>query len=230
MVSSETEGPELDWEEMTFIPWKGRTPGVQGVVNGTKATSGQFPAVVNLGGVAGPILRCFARRPSSRPLGTHGGTLSDDVDDLQSQGYNLRVFFGHDIINVGPEAQIQWESYVSHPNWSGEIESGADIGLVKMVTKRSGLTPMVVNDETLTSAWYSKDIRFVGYGITKEGRNDSGVKRLTDIPFEGADNVYLYAYSPSTNICSGDSGGAALEQTSQGYELAGVNSFTLGDV
>ena len=52
-VASETEGPELDWEEMTFIPWKGRSPGVQGVVNGTNANSGQFPAVVNLGGVAG---------------------------------------------------------------------------------------------------------------------------------------------------------------------------------
>ena len=59
MVSSETEGPELDWEEMTFIPWKGRTPGVQGVVNGTKATSGQFPAVVNLGGVAGAYFTVF---------------------------------------------------------------------------------------------------------------------------------------------------------------------------
>ena len=134
MVSSETEGPELDWEEMTFIPWKGRTPGVQGVVNGTKATSGQFHCRQSRW-CGGRIF--YGVLLGDRHLETVGYSRRhclDDVDDLQSQGYNLRVFFGHDIINVGPEAQIQWESYVSHPYWSGEIECGADIGLVKMVT------------------------------------------------------------------------------------------------
>ena len=37
--------------------------------------------------------------------------------------------------------------------------------------------------------------------------------------------MFIYAYDPETNLCSGDSGGASLRLTDDGYTIVGVNSF-----
>ena len=67
----------------------------------------------------------------------------------------------------------------------------------------------------------------VGFGITSTTSQDSGTKRTIDMPIYDfdADFVYLYDAAESQNICSGDSGGAALGTFSGGLELVGVNSF-----
>ena len=82
------------------------------------------------------------------------------------------------------------------------------------------------------------DIRFVGYGITSENSpNSSGTRRTVEVALNNSsnqawpyttDNMFLYTWDPAgqRNICSGDSGGAAFRQLSNGtVQLAGVNSF-----
>ena len=56
----------------------------------------------------------------------------------------------------------------------------------------------------------------------------SGIKRYAEMPIYSYDNQFIYALDTADdqNLCSGDSGGAALEDNGGGnYELAGVNSF-----
>ena len=179
----EDEELEIEWEEMEYIPYV-PDDGAQPVWNGYEASKGQFPSVVNLGGVSGGYFTVFCSGTviADTWVLTAAHCL-DAVEDGSMDGYGLRVFFGHDIIGTGPEAQIAWEAYQKHPSWTGKIENGADIGLIQMKTKRTGLTPMVVNDENVNNSWNDSQVVFVGFGITREGRTDSGVKRYTNIPF-----------------------------------------------
>ena len=56
---------------------------------------------------------------------------------------------------------------------------------------------------------------------------DSGYKRYAEMPVVDYDSYFIYSLdtADAQNLCSGDSGGAALEPVGSSYELAGVNSF-----
>ena len=56
---------------------------------------------------------------------------------------------------------------------------------------------------------------------------DSGIKRMTTIPVSGVTDEFIESFSGSTNVCNGDSGGASLEDTPDGWELAGINSWVM---
>jgi hypothetical protein len=85
---------------------------------------------------------------------------------------------------------------------------------------------MILNDEFVNNSWGGVELTFVGFGDTYDGANDAGDKRETTIPLYAYDNQFVYSYAPDTNVCQGDSGGAAMEINKDGdYELVGVNSF-----
>jgi hypothetical protein len=97
---------------------------------------------------------------------------------------------------------------------------------------QSGITsidPMPVNQNAVNNGWIGDELIYVGWGIT--GDTDyysSGTKRYAEMPIYQYDNQFIYALDTADdqNLCSGDSGGAALEDNGGGsYELAGVNSF-----
>jgi hypothetical protein len=142
-------------------------------------------------------------------------------------GWTPYVYLGADIWNGEVSQRIQVTERYAHPKWNGDIDSGADIALFKLRTTADA-EPVVLNDETPDSSWWSKNLLYVGFGITRDDLDDSGVQRYVEVPFDDMDSNFIYGYAANKNFCSGDSGGATFEQVKQGLELAGVISFTYG--
>jgi hypothetical protein len=139
--------------------------------------------------------------------------------------YRATPYFG-----VGPTVDSLTDyqevvQYIEHPSYS-ERTLANDIGLLELAGTLSGIDPMPLRDESPSSIG-SDTFRYVGYGVTRDDRSDSGTKRYGDIPLDSYDDQFIYAYDSSgrTNVCFGDSGGAGLEPVSGGYLLGAVNSF-----
>jgi MYXO-CTERM domain-containing protein len=121
-----------------------------------------------------------------------------------------------------------------------------DIGLFRIDgSAPSTVDPQVVNNRN-PNQFVDELLTFVGYGSEDSNENGGGYRQMTEMTFEGCmDNVsgyfgtctpssgydpqFLYSTDNDSNVCPGDSGGAALHHRSDGhYYLAGVNSFTFG--
>ena len=151
---------------------------------------------------------------------------SDAAQNMVDQGYDIYFVTATDTYNASYSAfhPIHPEKLIPHPNYNGNtIEN--DIGLMQLSYPIDDKEPVPLNSNY--SQFINKDIVFVGYGITGDGRNDGGVRRTTSVPYYTYDTMFLYTNDPTgqSNICSGDSGGAALIENSNGYILVGVNSF-----
>ena len=117
----------------------------------------------------------------------------------------------------------------SHPSYSPS-NMEYDIGLMQLDGDGiDSIDIMPVNKDIVGNTWVDKELRYVGYGVTDRygGNQGSGTKRYADIPVWQYDRTYIYGYDPDDqqNVCSGDSGGAALEMVGEDqYEIAAVNS------
>jgi len=110
-----------------------------------------------------------------------------------------------------------------------------DVGIVELRSSLTSVDWMYVNKDNVNNSWIDDELTYVGYGITSDctSNNDpdcytSGYKRYAKMPVYTFDSQFIYSLDleDEQNICSGDSGGAALEKVSNNtYELAGVNSF-----
>jgi len=119
--------------------------------------------------------------------------------------------------------------WIAHPGYSGTDSSiNHDVGLLELWSSVTSIAVMPINTDSMSTSWIGDELRYVGYGIAGTGMDDTGgVKRYADIPIYDYDSQFVYGLDTvdDQNICSGDSGGAALKQTSAGWELVGVNSF-----
>ena len=69
-------------------------------------------------------------------------------------------------------------------------------------------------------------ITLVGYGQTSESAwNSSGIKRTADVDIEEVYQDVIVYGGPTTNVCSGDSGGPALKKVGGRIRVVGVTSF-----
>lgn len=151
--------------------------------------------------------------------------------DSDYEGYDIYFATGTYMYSgAGPDEMHLAKRWIPHPGYSDSSTSiRHDVGLLELHNSVSYPSPMPVNEDTITDAWIGSELTYVGYGITGTGDDDSGgTKREVDIPIWDWDSSYVYGYDSSgrKNICSGDSGGAALRHLGGGeYELVGVNSF-----
>lgn len=108
-----------------------------------------------------------------------------------------------------------------------------DIALLKLLNAipSSAALPMPVNTDYVNNNWVGDELQMVGYGITYSNGQDSSIKRTADMWIDEVyqDVILLEDHSGQQNVCSGDSGGAALGYSNGSWELIGVNSFTVGD-
>lgn len=139
---------------------------------------------------------------------------------------------------------------VVHPNFTGTLSTGWDIGLVKLSTAVTSITPAA---RFLGSDELGKTITMVGYGNTGNGltgytSNTSGIKRagtntvdayagassgrILEADFDdpgNADGKNARGSSTPTDleysIAPGDSGGGAFINVNANAYLAGVNSY-----
>lgn len=195
----------------------------ESIVNGTQTDA--YPNVVSLAGVAswGGYSFCSGTLIDSRWVLTAAHCVVE-IPYMQSQGMDVYAVFGGDVYN-GADDFIEMASWIAHPQYS-DTQLLNDIGLLELSAPKTGIDLAVLNDEAVDSSWVGQPMTFVGYGITSDNGNDGGVKRTTDIPVNSYDTQFIVSYDPNTNLCSGDSGGAAFENTASGtLELAGVNSW-----
>ncbi len=143
-------------------------------------------------------------------------------------GQDIYLVTGADLYNDGIDKQIKVARGIGHPDYDDRTYTD-DIGLLELEgVGLLSVAPISLNRQAVTAAWIDEELRFVGYGITRDSAQDMGVKRYADIPIVNLDMDIIYAWDPDDgqNVCQGDSGGAALEQLGSGrYELAGVNAF-----
>ena len=151
--------------------------------------------------------------------------------------YGLSTYFviGDDWYSLDDYAQAS--RLIPHPDYDDRTLDH-DIGLMQLQGSLASAGTYPINETTPRGSWVgSKDVTYVGYGVTSgyggSGASDSGVRRTVDVPLYSIDNRFLYTYHGDTsdpkNVCSGDSGGAALVEVDGELVLAGVNSFVYGD-
>jgi MYXO-CTERM domain-containing protein len=152
----------------------------------------------------------------------------DAMDDYEGKGADIYFTTGKDVYDNVTDYDVL-TSWVMNPNYrSSNVQAGYDIGLGELQTGITSATPMPVNTDSITNSWVGKELTYVGYGITGDLANDSGYKRYAEMPIYQYDSQVIYAQDTSDeqNLCSGDSGGAALNELSDGtFEIVGVNSF-----
>ncbi len=113
-----------------------------------------------------------------------------------------------------------------HPDYLSSMANGRDAGLIELESPFEGVTPARLTRASVDQSWTGRTVRYVGYGVTHEDGWDSGTKRTVDVPLYQYDEHWLYGYNKGTNMCWGDSGGAAFIETEGGeLVLAGIMSW-----
>jgi len=119
-------------------------------------------------------------------------------------------------LEVIPVEDYYWDS-----TWNF---SGDDIALL-LLEADSSVEPYPYNTVSLTGADLGRDLTMVGWGITDDGRQDDGTKRVATGPLVSFDNSKVFRYGdPQGATCNGDSGGPEFLDG----EVVGITSFHSG--
>ncbi len=151
-------------------------------------------------------------------------TAAHCVESMKGNGTTW-FMIGTDI-NTGIDRYETVTEKLSHPDYAGSGKH--DVGLMKLSHTISSVDVMPVNDDLISNSAEGELITYVGWGNNNNSGGGSGTKRTVDVPIDWVDYWVIYTYDDSSNdgnVCSGDSGGAALRPDGDGWELTGVNSF-----
>ena len=145
---------------------------------------------------------------------------------VQYYGAEIAFFVGTDMFDSdGIDLELSAVDWMEHPGYNAQSLQN-DIGLVELA-EEAPMRPMPLNEEAPGADWRDEPLTYVGWGVTHDNGNDSGIKRFAEIPYYEHDDQFVYAYDTGgSNVCYGDSGGAGLiGNPEDGYAVAGVNSF-----
>ncbi len=153
-------------------------------------------------------------------------TAAHCVDSMDGSG-NAYFLTGTDW-DGGLERYVQVTEMHMQPDYAGGTGTH-DIGLMKLQNTISNVDPMPLNDDSVGNHWVGDDLTYVGWGNSNNSGGGSGTKREVTVQIDAVDWYNIYTYDESGNqgnVCSGDSGGAALMPIGgEGFEQVGVNAF-----
>ena len=112
---------------------------------------------------------------------------------------------------------------IAHPSYTSNPTRN-DIALLRL-HQSPGVTPVAVSTR---APWAGLQLTLVGFGITADGREDSGVKRMArNVVASVAPVTFNMRGTGGTvgNICSGDSGGPAFAMVDGQEVQIGVHSY-----
>ena len=150
----------------------------------------------------------------------------DAIQEYADYGYDPYFVVGASVSGDDITDYDLIDFWETHPDWNASNLQN-DIGILHLQTGLTSAGTVLLNTESIDNSWIGFELRYVGYGITGDGRSDSGTKRYTDIPIYDYDRQFVVAYDESgrTNVCQGDSGGAGLYEDGSSLVLVAVNSY-----
>ncbi len=120
------------------------------------------------------------------------------------------------------------QAAVQHGNYTMTPFMRADVAVALLTEAPAGVTPMALNLlNPLESGFPGDHPVHVGWGALDESGDGSGVKRKVTLDLIDYDTDFYYSVSSDgSNVCVGDSGGAALGRQEDGeWVVVGINSF-----
>lgn len=197
------------------------------IVNGQRTSDfAQVGALLAYDGQSGGVF-CSGTLIHRKWVVTAAHCLAADggVAYYERYGYDVYFLIGDNAYSqTGIDELVLVTDYMQHPDYNSQRLSH-DIGLLELETEVD-LEPIPLNTHAPSNGWIGRDLDYVGWGVTTDNGNDSGIKRTARIGYYDADEQFIYGYDDTFNLCSGDSGGASLyEGDDGGYEIVGVNSF-----
>jgi len=153
------------------------------------------------------------------------------AQEYKQQGYDIYWVSSDDIYDGTWARYAEVANMWANPGYNDNSQSiNDDIGVLELKTTIDNWPTQAINKNSPLNSWMGRPVTYVGFGVTRENADDSGIRRWVNVPLEGADADFLYTYSGDSgqvkNICSGDSGGAALMEFDNEMVLVGANSFT----
>ena len=144
------------------------------------------------------------------------------------------AFFASDATGAG--VRVGAERTSVHPEWTGELSGGHDVGLI-LLSGRGPVPPVPINTAAV-AGMIGAPYRVVGFGIhDRDTRELDGKKRTAVMKISGVTGTYVEVgdadptMAPDTAICQGDSGGPGFISVDDGAgpveKLAGVHSYSI---
>jgi hypothetical protein len=202
------------------------------ILGGTKATLGQYPSVVVIE-VGGGL--CTGTLVTKDWVMTAAHCVSPGVLGLSSQQavtQSVKVHF-NTVSLQNPGTIITATETIPNPGFSLNTLGKSDVGLIKLATSVTDITPVPVNFDP-TSAPVGIQVTMVGFGATAQGGGGSvGVEYVvaqTSVACSGTGagtdaNLLCFNQVSGKGKCEGDSGGPSFAMVQGRMVQVGITSF-----
>lgn len=145
---------------------------------------------------------------------------------IYAYGENLQYFVTFGTESVSPSKAVQVVSQHRHPNYGS---NAYDFGILRLASPVLDVTPIAINETTLTGSHLGRPIRHVGFGLTSPSSDVSGTKREVTYPLREVTPLTIESGAQGKQTCQGDSGGPGFMVMPGGSKEVLVGVVSYGD-